>query len=170
MALFDKHKRALVALWSFYTAMSRGDDGTHGSPASGMDLKRFVELYLDFDIAPTFLTKRELRAVFTAASAAHAPAGAAGGEGAAAPLTYAAFNEALGRTALVALSKPAFQQLYPLARDKVAVLLEMWGIADARKLREVQDKIAKEGPSKAHAASSASVAKSRASASTGRRR
>jgi hypothetical protein len=173
MALFDKHKRACVALWAFYTALSRGEDGTHATAAQGLDLKRFVELYLDFDIAPTFLTKRELRAVFGAASAAHAAAAAGGAGGAAsaegAALSYAAFTEALGRSALVALSKPAFQQLYPSARDKVAVLLELWGVADPRKLKEVQDKIASEGGG-GGGGGAASGAKSRTSASTGARR
>jgi len=161
MSLFDKHKRPLVALWSFYTAMSRGEDGTHSTPASGTDLKRFIELFMDFDIAPTFLTKRELKAIFAAASSAHNINGSDGAS--TAPLTYAAFNEALGRAALVALSKPAFQSLYPTAKDKVGVLLEMWGVADPRKLREVQDKIAMEG---SKGGSNASVAKSRASLST----
>ena len=161
MSLFDKHKRPLVALWSFYTAMSRGEDGTHSTPASGTDLKRFIELFMDFDIAPTFLTKRELKAIFAAASSAHNINGSDGAS--TAPLTYAAFNEALGRAALVALSKPAFQSLEPTAKDKVGVLLEMWGVADPRKLREVQDKIAMEG---SKGGSNASVAKSRASLST----
>jgi hypothetical protein len=165
MSLFDKHKRALVALWSFYTAMSRGEDGTHSTPASGTDLKRFIELFMDFDIAPTFLTKREIKAIFAAASSAHNINGSDGLS--TSPLTYAAFNEALGRAALVALSKPAFQSLYPTAKDKVGVLLEMWGVADPRKLREVQDKIAMEG---SKGGSAASVAKSRASVSTSGRK
>ena len=98
----------------------------------------FVELYCDFDIAPTFLARRELKAIF--AAAARSAGGNAGdsAEGAAVYLNYAAFIEASGRTALVALSKPAFQHLYPTARDKVAVLLEMWGLADPRKLAEIQ--------------------------------
>lgn len=148
MSLFDKHKRPVAGLWQFYTAMSRGSDGTHNTPAVGLDAKRFIELYLDYDIAPTFLTKKELKQIFIASSKAHggttnAAAGSSTTDEAASatPLTYAAFVEALGRTALVALSKPAFQTLYPSARDKVAVLLEMWGVADPRKLKEVQDKI-----------------------------
>jgi hypothetical protein len=95
---------------------------------------RFVELYCDFDIAPTFLARRELKAIFAAAAASSSK----GIDASVASLGYAAFIEAAGRTALVALSKPAFQHLYPTARDKVAVLLEMWGLADPHKLAEIQ--------------------------------
>ena len=97
--------------------------------------RRFVELYCDFDIAPTFLARRELKAIFAAA----AKGSSSSAEGAPPVfMNFAAFTEAAGRTALVALSKPAFQHLYPGARDKVAVLLEMWGLADPRKLAEIQ--------------------------------
>ena len=57
----------------------------------------------------------------------------------------AAFVEALGRTALAALSKPAFTHLYPSARDKVSVLLEMWGFGDSHKQAEVARRPRKEG-------------------------
>jgi hypothetical protein len=52
-------------------------------------------------------------------------------------LSYAAFVEALGRVALVALEKDAFRRLYPTAKDKVAVLLEMWGFGDPKRLEEI---------------------------------
>jgi hypothetical protein len=170
MALFDKHRIAVRDLWAFYTAMSRGADGSRGT-ATGVDLKRFVGVMLDYDICPTFVTKRELKQIFAGASKAHggasaaAVAAAAAGDEAASlpPLTYAAFVEALGRTALVALAKPAFMTLYPRAYDKVKVLLEMWGIADARKLRDVQDAIANAGGASGARGAPGSVAgKSRA--------
>jgi hypothetical protein len=109
---------------------------SHGTCSSSYRPPRFVELYCDFDIAPTFLSRRELKAIFSAAAVSNSAKGAEGGTAAA--LSYAAFIEAAGRTALVALSKPAFQHLYPTAKDKVAVLLEMWGLADPHKLAEVQ--------------------------------
>ena len=59
--------------------------------------------------------------------------GGAGGRG----LGYADFTAALAHAALTALSKPAFTHLYPTPRDKVLVLLEMWGLADERKLAEI---------------------------------
>ena len=134
MALFDKYKKATWALWDAYGG---GDEAT-----GGVDARSFVALFCDFDIAPTFLTRRELKAVFAATAAAHrgdVDATAADGSATAdAPvLSYAAFVEALGRTALAALSKPAFQHLYPSARDKVSVLLEMWGLGDPAKHAEV---------------------------------
>uniref|UniRef100_A0A7S1CMI6 Uncharacterized protein n=1 Tax=Bicosoecida sp. CB-2014 TaxID=1486930 RepID=A0A7S1CMI6_9STRA len=130
MALFDKYKRPLYSLFTYYCA-----------GGASLNLASFITMAQNFDISPTFLTKKELRAIHTDAARAHASApggradaGAGGGEG----LSYAAFVEALGRLALIALSKPAFQRLYPTPRSKVAVLLEMWGLADQRKLQEVQ--------------------------------
>ena len=52
-------------------------------------------------------------------------------------LTYPGFVEALARVALAALSKPSFEHLYPTAREKVSVLLEMWGVGDPQRLEEV---------------------------------
>jgi len=150
IALADKHKRSLVALWAHYSGASRalaGDSGAGGPYGckEGLDIKRFVTLFADFDIAPTFLSKKELKGIFSAAAlcsgaAPVASSSGSGGESEAGPearLSYAAFIESLGRAALTALSKPAFQHLYPSARDKLACLLEMWGLADARQLAEV---------------------------------
>lgn len=149
MALFDKHRIAVRDLWSFYAAMSRGSDGLRGT-ANGLDIKRFVILMQDYDICPTFVTKKELKQIFTAASRAHSGSNTAtttndNDENNLVPLSYAAFVEALGRTALTALAKPAFVTLYPTAFDKVKVLLEMWGIADNRKLQEIQNNLREAG-------------------------
>ena len=59
-----------------------------------------------------------------------------------ATLDYGGFIEALGRTALFSLSKAAFARLYPTPTSKVVVLLEMWSMADPRKLAEVQQRYA----------------------------
>ncbi len=153
IALLDEHKRALVALWQHFSGQSRarGDAGAGGSPygcADGVDAKRFVTLFADYDIAPTFLTKRELKFLFSAAAlAAGEPAGADGHAGADARLGYPAFVEALGRAALVALAKPAFEHLYPGPREKLACLLETWGVADARKLADIKGRAGRGGAS-----------------------
>ncbi len=160
IALADRHKRALVALWRHYSSRSRALEGEAppSAPASapalygcaqGCDVKRFVTLFAEYDAAPTFLSKRELKHIFGAsvagegesegagARALHAAADAAV-EDPAARLSYPAFVEALGRAALRALGRPAFETLYPGPADKLACVLEMWGLADARKLGEVQ--------------------------------
>ena len=36
------------------------------------------------------------------------------------------------------LSRPAMQNLYPTPRDKVLVVLEMWGLGDPRRLQQVK--------------------------------
>jgi hypothetical protein len=89
-------------------------------------VRAFCDCLADFDVSPTFLSRREVKAVYAAC-------GGAGGRG----LGYADFTAALAHAALTALSKPAFTHLYPTPRDKVLVLLEMWGLADERKLAEI---------------------------------
>lgn len=142
MALFDRYKKPLHALWQFYASLS----GPTGA-GEGVDARRFVECLADYDVSPTFIGRRELKAVFIAAARAHgtllpaSPSAEGAGSGSSSVggcLTYAGFIEALGRTALASLSKPAFAHLYPAPRDKVLVLLEMWGLADARKLSDMQ--------------------------------
>lgn len=133
VALFDRYKRQLQQLWGYFASVSA--PGIAGAPA--MDCKRFVELFVLYDIAPTFLGRRELKSIYAAASKNSLNA-LESEDGTALPLSYSAFVEALGRTALISLSKPAFKHLYPRAPDKVAVLLEMWGLGDAGKLQEVQ--------------------------------
>lgn len=100
MSLFDKYKRALFALFEFYKAGGEGLLSAH-----------FVRLAQDFDICPTFLTKKELRSIFKESARAHE--GEVGDRDA---CSYAGFVEALGRMALVALSKPAFAHIYPTTR------------------------------------------------------
>jgi hypothetical protein len=166
VSLFEKYKKPLLALWSFYSGLSGGA----ASEASGIDCKRFLELFGDYDISPTFITRRELKSIFVAAAKAHGTlqsAGGAGSPGAASEaggaasseirghLAYAGLIETLGRAALASLSKPAFAHLYPTAKDRVMVLLEMWGVADSRKLAEMQRR-----PRKHHAGATATMAAS----------
>ena len=151
MALFDRYRKPLYALFQHYAAatataaMSGGDVAadqndavTSQLAASGsmVDAKRFAALFVDYDVAPTFMTRKELKTIFTSTAAAHAASDVTGGTSASL-LTYAGFIEALGRSALTALSKPAFVHIYPSARDKVGVLLEMWRLGDPSKLAEV---------------------------------
>lgn len=55
-------------------------------------------------------------------------------------LHEAAFIEAMSRMAIIALSKPAFQQIYKSAAQKIEVMLEMWEMADPTKLDEIKAK------------------------------
>lgn len=84
-----------------------------------------------FDICPTFLTKRELHVIFSESLLA-----SQSGPTEVHTLSYPGFLEALARIALVALSKPVFEDLYPRMMDKLSVLLEMWGVGDPRRLEE----------------------------------
>lgn len=137
--LFEKHRRALHGLFQFYSQGS-----------GSMTSQQFTQVMRDYDIIPTFSNSREIRAAFAEAARAHAGLGGGAAEASAAEgageegssdrrVTYAGFVEAVGRVALLALSKPAFRSLYPTPRHKVEVVLEMWALADPAKLQEIKD-------------------------------
>ena len=107
-ALFDKHAAQLRAVFDHYA-----DGGMVSVPS-------VVQLGSDFDIVPTFLSRKELKAAL--------------GMNEAAGFTYDSFVDALKRIALNALSKQPFANIYPTDEAKVTVLLEMWGLGDPAKL------------------------------------
>ena len=107
-ALFDKHAAQLRAVFDHYA-----DAGMVSVPS-------VVKLGSDFDIVPTFLSRKELKAAL--------------GMNEAAGFAYDSFVDALKRIALNALSKQPFANIYPTDEAKVTVLLEMWGLGDPAKL------------------------------------
>jgi hypothetical protein len=117
--LFAKHEAQLRAVFGHYS-------GGHGAPA--LPLGAVSQLGADFDIVPTFLSRKELKAA--------AAAGAGGAE--AGGLDFGAFVEVLRQCALSALSKPPFDGIYKTEEAKVTVLLEMWGLGDSTKLAKIQ--------------------------------
>jgi len=94
--------------------------------------KGAVHMAVDYDIVPSFLTKREVKSCFNVVSRMQSAAGSSTG------LDFSGFIQLLGLLAVVSLSKPSFQHLYPSNNAKVGVLLEMWGFSDPIKLQMVQ--------------------------------
>jgi hypothetical protein len=92
-----------------------------------MESGAFIAMLSAFGIVPIFVSVQEARSIFNASTATNG-------------LSAAEFNEALGRFALVALSREntQFPKLYPRAEDKVKVLLELWGLGDPAKLASVR--------------------------------
>ena len=113
-ALFEKYRVTLHKVFLFYAS--------HAEGAPLVRMPGFVRLAQDYDICPTFTSRRELRECFD--RAAH-------GSDA---LDFGLFVEALGHVALTALSKPMFSHMYSSSASKVNVLLAMWGVGDADKL------------------------------------
>ena len=78
----------------------------------------FLHCASDFDITPTFASRKELRDAYErAARGANA-------------LDFTAFVEALAYVAIDALGKPMFAHLYTTPASRVSVLLVMWGVGD----------------------------------------
>lgn len=102
---------------------------------SSSDRRGALRLTLDFDICPSFLTKREVKQIF------HAMTRLSGtwSSGASHGFDWEWFQRFLCVLAIHALSKqPSFQHLYATHMAKVTVLLEMWGIGDAIKLQLIK--------------------------------
>ena len=122
VSLLNKHASALRRVFRHYATRDSMD---------GMDLVRlagFIKCATDFDITPTFASRKELREAFERAAAT---SGAADGLG------FNAFVEALAHVAVDALGKPMFAHLYQTHAARVSVLLVMWGLGDPNKLDEV---------------------------------
>eukprot|EP00947_MAST-08B_sp_MAST-8B-sp1_P001186 g1186.t1 len=100
---------------------------------------QLLRMCQDYDVNPTFLTKDEVRMVFSDTVQVMGGWGSASSSGndSGPGLGYEEFVEALSRIAIEALSKPVFSHLYPTEVDKVGVLLEMWGVADPLKLQHI---------------------------------
>ena len=116
MSLFQQHNAQLTNVFKFYA----------GNGNSVLTWQAVLALGQDFDIIPTFMTRKEMKAVYS------------GVAGAKVGVDFGGFVEAMGNCVLEALSKPAFAHLYPTDAAKVTVLLETWGLADAQKLRNVR--------------------------------
>merc|ERR1712232_748365 len=100
--------------------------GHYGGLRKGkVELAEFVRLAQDYDITPTFLSRKELRQIF-------------GNHTSQDGLDFDGFTGALAEIAVYSLSKPMFAHLYATKLDKVNVLLTMWGVADPSKLTEIQ--------------------------------
>eukprot|EP01138_Halocafeteria_seosinensis_P005585 gb/GECG01005708.1/.p1 GENE.gb/GECG01005708.1/~~gb/GECG01005708.1/.p1 ORF type:complete len:1018 (+),score=182.29 gb/GECG01005708.1/:1-3054(+) len=136
--LIDQYKKPLVKLWSYYSNNfgELPDDDTRG-----LTMQAWLRICKDYMITPTFMHRREIKGIFADTAMAHADSNeqyrllredkeAANRV----KLSFAAFTEAVGRLAIIALSRPAFAHVYPTPRDKIAVVLDMWGLGRPEQL------------------------------------
>ena len=87
---------------------------------------QFINLGVDYDLYPTFSNKAELKKFFVQASQGSQS------------LTYEGFVDALRITAIGALSKKMFKNLYPTDAAKVNTMLSLWGLGDPLKLEQIR--------------------------------
>jgi len=138
LPMFEAHGSHLMLIFDSYShGKTRLTDGKHTVktlPLMGPTgtKKGAVHMAVDYDIVPSFLTKREVKSCFNVVSRMQSAAGSSTG------LDFSGFIQLLGLLAVVSLSKPSFQHLYPSNNAKVGVLLEMWGFSDPIKLQMVQ--------------------------------
>jgi hypothetical protein len=96
---------------------------------SSLSMPDLVRMARDYDITPTFISRKEIRDAYESALG-----GKRGG------LSYGRFLCALGHVASISLSKPMFTHLYKSHSSKVNVLLTMWGVGDSSKLSEIRNR------------------------------
>ena len=99
----------------------------------------FVSMLQGFDVCPTFISKKEAKDQFRAAcgqiSGGVSTARTGGGGD---RLPQEAFPTLLALVARQALSRPPFSALYSTPLSKAEVILDLWGMGDATKIRQIQ--------------------------------
>jgi len=136
LPLFEAHSSHLMLVFDSY---SHGKSKAGAHPVKTLPLlgptgtkKGAVQMSVDYDIVPSFLTKREVKGCYNVVTMMQQSSGPNGG------LDFSGFIQLLGLLAVVSLSKPSFHHLYPSNNAKVGVLLEMWGFSDPIKLQMAQ--------------------------------
>lgn len=134
-SIFNRHRSQLEQVFEAYSFNAR---------PMGMSIFHFAQLLCDFEVCPTFVTLSDLQYLFRSfipnSSRSKLPTLTQDNMGLLPPtaqellLDFPSFCDLLGTLALYALSRPAFQQLYPTPSSKVSVVIEMWGLADVSKL------------------------------------
>jgi len=135
LPLFESKSTQLMLVFDNYCTGSSSKGGravkTLALGASGGQHKGALQMAIDYDVVPSFLTKKEIRSCYNVVSRM-----GQGGDGAAsAGLDFGGFIQLLGLLAIRGLSKQTFQNLYPTNVKKVGVLLDMWGFGDPIKLQ-----------------------------------
>ena len=129
--MFDRHVVQLEEVFEYYAQGSGGGNRQKLLTVGGANERRgLLRLAQDFDISPTFLTKRDVKLIMDAVLKVSGNTGSG--------LNREWYIKLLGLMAVRALSKPSFQHLYPTYQAKVGVLLEMWGLADPVKLNMIR--------------------------------
>lgn len=90
-----------------------------------------------FDICPTFASKREVKDEYHAVAVLQTPGQAKSEERGSQTIDFESFKVLLARMARLALSKPPFSTLYQTPLSKAEVLLDLWGLGNQTKIREV---------------------------------
>ncbi|GMH83186.1 hypothetical protein TL16_g09514 [Triparma laevis f. inornata] len=132
LPLFESHSSHLMLVFDYYSGSSGSSNGrsvkTLSLGGSAGTHKGGLQLCLDYDIVPSFLTKKEVRSAYTVVNRMMGGSTDLG-------LDFGGFIQLLGLLSVMALGKPNFQHMYPSNAKKVGVLLDVWGLADPIRLQ-----------------------------------
>jgi hypothetical protein len=135
LPMFESKSSQLMLVFDNYCTGSSSKGGravkTLALGASGGQHRGALQMAMDYDVVPSFLTKKEVRSCYNVVSRM-----SQGGDGdTSVGLGFGGFIQLLGLLAIRGLSKQTFQNLYPTHAKKVGVLLDMWGFGDPIKLQ-----------------------------------
>lgn len=123
-------------VWNYYSQLTQQDEVSvvRNIATAGVSLKRFYTFFSDYDLTPTFVSKKHLRSIFESIEAGTVTSSST------AKLPFSAFVQAVVDACIFALEKPPFHELYPTPTAKIQVLLHTWWVASASKLQEIKEK------------------------------
>ncbi|KAH9254052.1 hypothetical protein BASA81_007927 [Batrachochytrium salamandrivorans] len=116
-AMFNSKARELKRIFRTYSAFQDGIP----SPLKQVTLTGFLACWVDFEICPTFISKREVESVYKKRITNQGLNG----------MDFPLFVECLGLVAFAALDKQPLCGMYPTAAKKIGVLLHMWRFGDS---------------------------------------
>lgn len=130
--MLNKHSHQLQEVFDYY-AQGTGAAGGKKLIVLGAQGERrgLLRLANDYDVCPTFLTKRDVKTLYMAICKFGNFQPSQG-------IDQAGLVRVLGLMAVHALSKPSFQHLYPTNQSKITVMLEMWGLGAPAKLQGIR--------------------------------
>lgn len=122
-AMFNAKARELKRIFRHYAAYQ----DTPTTRPTYCTLPGFLSCWIDYEICPTFISKKEVQAIYKKRIDDQGLHG----------MDFPIFVEALGLVAFAALEKPPLSQMYPTPAKQIGVLLGMWRFGDSTALDNI---------------------------------
>lgn len=124
-AMFNSKARELKRIFRTYSAFQDAP-----SNSKQVTLPGFLACWVDFEICPTFISKKEVESVYRKRITSQQLSG----------MDFPLFVECLGLVAFAALDKQPLCGMYPTPAKKIGVLLHMWRFGDSVALDHIVKK------------------------------
>lgn len=132
--LISFHGEQLSNVYNFYYDVQEEGVALNSSKW-GRGIYKMLE---DYDVVPSYCSKKDVKTIFGLVIYAEMPASAARGH-----MNFVSFVKLLATIAIFSLSNPPLATLYQTPKSKIEVMLSKWGFAEEAKLRTIQKKHSK---------------------------